>query len=78
MGVPGQIVAALADMFGSLLDAAFSRPPVGLLVITLAILAVSILPEGIREKARIAALAAFGLIVVVKVFWPSGWTAIFR
>jgi hypothetical protein len=65
-----QIVATIVDVFGSLVDAAFSRPPVGLLVVTLAILAVSLLPEDKREKARIAALTVFGLIVAVKIFWP--------
>jgi hypothetical protein len=78
MGVLGQIVSTLADVFNSLVDAAFSRPPVGLLVVTLAILAVSMLPEDKREKARIAAMAAIGLIVMVKIFWPSGWSGMPR
>ena len=72
MGVLEQIVSTIAEFLTSLVDAAFSRPPIGLLVVTLAILAVSMLPEDKREKARIAALAAFGLIVMVKIFWAPG------
>ncbi len=70
MEVIRQVGAAIVDVFRSLVDAAFSRPPVGLLVVTLAILAVSLLPEDKREKARIAALTVFGLIVAAKIFWP--------
>lgn len=78
MGVLGQVVSTLADALRSLADAAFSRPPVGLLVITLAILAISVMPEDKRDKARVAAAAAFGLIVMVKIFWPTGWSLLLR
>ena len=54
MGVLEQIVSTIAEFLTSLVDAAFSRPPIGLLVVTLAILAVSMLPEdsGKRPKSR--------------------------
>ena len=78
MGVLGQFVSTLADIFKSLVDAAFSRPPIGLLVITLAILAISVMPEDKRHKARMAAVTAFGLIVMVKIFWPAGWSLLLR
>ena len=78
MGIPGQIVSTLGDIFDSLVDAAFSKPPMGLLILTLVILAASLVPDDKREKARMAALAAFGLIVMVKLFWPSGWNLLLR
>jgi hypothetical protein len=76
MGFLDQIVSSLANVIDSLVDAAVSKPPVGLLVITLVIIAASILPESVRELARTAALAAAGLLVMVKILGPVGWSAI--
>ena len=78
MGVLGQFISTMAGVFRSLVDAAFSRPPIGLLVITLAILAISVMPEDKRDKARMGAVAAFALIVMVKIFWPAGWSLLVR
>jgi hypothetical protein len=69
VGVISHLASALGDIFDALVSAAFSSPPVGLLLLTVVILAASALPEDKREKARMAALAAIGLIVLVKIFW---------
>jgi hypothetical protein len=77
MGFLDQMVSSLGGAIDSLVDAAISKPPVGLLVITLVILAASILPESVRELARIAALVAAGLLVFAKILGPGGWSAVF-
>jgi hypothetical protein len=71
MGVLGQIFSMLVRTIDSLVDAAVLRPPVGLLVITLAILAASVLPERKREKAKLAAVVAAGLIVMLRILEPT-------
>jgi hypothetical protein len=72
MGSLGQIASMLVDGLNALVDAAILRPPVGLLFITLAILAASVVPESHREKAKMAAIIAAGLIVMFRILESVG------
>ena len=44
--------------------------PAGFLVLVFAVLMIAALPEGAREKMRLACLAAVGLIVSLSLTWP--------
>ena len=76
----------VADQIGlrvsALIDAAacpsVAGLPVGFLVLVLAVFASAALPDGAREKVRIAGTTAIGLIVSVKLSWPVNWLAIFE
>ena len=44
----------------------------------LAVLTIAALPEGARERMRLAGLTAVGLIVSLSLSWPVNWAAILR
>ena len=44
--------------------------PAGFLVLVFAVLMITALPEGAREKMRLGCLAAAGLIVSLSLTWP--------
>ena len=49
------------------------RPPIsprGSSLLVLAVLMITALPEGAREKMRLASLAAVGLIISLSLTWP--------
>jgi hypothetical protein len=65
-----QIGSALGDFLDAALHPSVANLPAGFLVLVLAVLTVAALPEGAREKMRLACLAAFGLIVSLSLTWP--------
>ena len=72
----------IGSMLGDLVDAVFhpsvASLPVGFLVLVLAVLTVAALPEGARERMRLAGLTTVGLIVSLSLTWPVNWAAILR
>jgi hypothetical protein len=82
--INGSKLMDVADQIGlrlsALIDAAacpsVADLPMGFLVLVLAVLASAALPDGAREKARIAGITAIGLIVSFKLSWPVNWSAI--
>ncbi len=44
--------------------------PAGFLVLVFAVLMIAAMPEGARQKVRLASLAAVGLIVSLSLTWP--------
>jgi hypothetical protein len=82
--INGSTLMDIADQIGSrlsaLIDAAACPSaadlPLGFFVLVLAVFAIAALPEGVREKVRIAGITAIGLIVSLKLFLPVNWSAI--
>jgi hypothetical protein len=72
----------IGSAFGGFLDAALhpsvAHLPAGFLVLILAVFAIVALPEGAREKMRLAFLTAIGLIVSLGLAWPLNWAALLR
>jgi hypothetical protein len=65
-----RIGSALGDFLDAALHPSVANLPAGFLVLVLAVLTVAALPEGARQKMRLACLAAFGLIVSLSLTWP--------
>jgi hypothetical protein len=65
-----QIVSALSDFSYAVLHPSVATLPAGFLVLVFAVLMIAALPEGAREKMRLASLAAAGLIVSLSLTWP--------
>jgi len=71
----------IGSIHGDLVDAVIhpvTNLPMGFLVLVLAVLTVAALPEGARQRMRLAGLTAFGLIVSLSLSWPVNWAAILR
>jgi hypothetical protein len=64
----------IGSTLGDFVDAAFhpsvANLPAGFLVLVFAVLLIAAMPEGAREKMRLAGLAAVGLIVSLSLTWP--------
>jgi hypothetical protein len=73
-----QIGSILRDFADAVIHPSVANLPMGFLVLVLAVLTVAALPEGAREKMRLAGLTAFGLIVSLSLSWPVNWAAILR
>jgi hypothetical protein len=78
MDIAGQI----GSSFGALIDAvacpSVANLPMAFLVLVLGTFAIATLPDGAREKVKIAGITAIGLIVSFKLFLPANWLAILR
>ena len=76
MDAINQIGSALGDLVDGMIHPSLASLPMGFLV--LAVLTVAALPEGARERMRLAGLTAFGLIISLSLSWPVNWAAILR
>jgi len=65
-----QISSTLGDFFYAVLHPSVANLPAGFLVLVFAVLIITALPEGAREKMRLACLAAFALVVSLSLTWP--------
>ena len=65
-----QINSALDDFIYAVLHPSVANLPAGFLVLVFAVLMITALPEGAREKMRLASLAAVGLILSLSLTWP--------
>jgi hypothetical protein len=78
MDAISKIGSALGDLIDAVIHPSVASLPMGFLVLILAVLTVAALPEGARERMRLAGLTAFGLIVSLSLSWPVNWGAILR
>jgi hypothetical protein len=78
MDAINQIGSALGDLIDGMIHPSLASLPMGFLVLVLAVLTVAALPEGARERMRLAGLTAFGLIISLSLSWPVNWAAILR
>ena len=65
-----QIGSTLSDFLDAVLHPSVANLPAGFLALVFAVLLIAAMPEGAREKMRMASLAAVGLIVSLSVTWP--------
>jgi hypothetical protein len=65
-----QIGSTLGDFIDAALHPSVANLPAGFLVLVFAVLMIAALPEGAREKVRLASLTAVGLIVSLSLTWP--------
>ena len=65
-----QICSALGDFIDAVFHPSVANLPAGFLVLVFAVLTIAALPEGARQKARLAGLTAVGLIVSLSLTWP--------
>jgi hypothetical protein len=65
-----QISSTLGDFIYAVFHPSVANLPAGFLALVLAVLMITALPEGAREKMRLASLAAVGLIISLSLTWP--------
>ena len=65
-----QIGSTLGDFIDAVFHPSVANLPAGFLVLVFAVLMIAAMPEGAREKMRLASLAAVGLIVSLTLTWP--------
>ena len=65
-----QIGSTLGDFIDAVFHPSVTNLPAGFLVLVLAVLLITALPEGARRKMRLAGLAAVGLVVSLSLTWP--------
>jgi hypothetical protein len=65
-----QIGSTLGDFIDAVFHPSVANLPAGFLVLVFAVLIIAALPEGAREKMRLACLAAVGLILSLSLTWP--------
>ncbi len=65
-----QLGSALGDFIYAVFHPSAANLPAGFLVLVFAVLMITALPEGAREKMRLGCLAAVALIVSLSVTWP--------
>ena len=65
-----QIGSTLGDFIDAVLHPSVGNLPAGFLVLVFAVLMIAALPEGARQKVRLASLTAVGLIVSLSLTWP--------
>jgi len=78
MDVVSQIGSFLGDLVEALLHPSAANLPAGFLVLIVAVFAIAALPEGARERMRLAGLTTFGLMVSLSLSWPVNWAAMLR
>jgi hypothetical protein len=78
MDFNSQIGLILGDVVDAVIHPSVASLPIGFLVLVLAVLTIAALPEGARERMRLAGLTAVGLIVSLSLSWPVNWAAILR
>ena len=72
-----QISSTIGDFINAAIHPSVANLPAGFLILVFAVVTIAALPEGAREKMRLASLAAVGLIVSLSLTWPVT-TAILR
>jgi hypothetical protein len=65
-----QISSTLGDFVETVVHPSVANLPAGFLVLVFAVLMITALPEGAREKMRLGSLAAVGLIISLSLTWP--------
>ena len=65
-----QISATIGELIYAGLHPSVANLPALFLVLIFAVLMIAALPEGAREKMRLASLAAAGLILSLSLTWP--------
>jgi len=65
-----QLGSTLGDFAYAVFHPSVSNLPAGFLVLVVAVLTIAALPEGARERMRLAGLATVGLIVSLSLTWP--------
>ena len=65
-----QISSTLGGFIDAVLHPSVANLPAGFLVLVFAVLMLAALPEGARQKVRLAGLTAVGLIVSLSLTWP--------
>ena len=65
-----QIGSTLGDFIDAVIHPSVANLPAGFLVLVFAVLMIAALPEGAREKMRLASLAAVGLVLSLSLTWP--------
>jgi hypothetical protein len=70
MGTLDQIGSTLGDFVDAVFHPSVANLPAGFLVLVFAVLMIAALPEGARQKVRLAGLTAVGLIVSLSLTWP--------
>jgi hypothetical protein len=65
-----QISSTLGDFIDAVFHPSVANLPAGFLALVFAVLIIAALPEGARQKMRLASLAAAGLIVSLSLTWP--------
>jgi hypothetical protein len=65
-----QISSTLGDFIDAVIHPSVANLPAGFLVLVFAVLMIAALPEGARQKVRLASLTAVGLIVSLSLTWP--------
>jgi hypothetical protein len=78
MDVADQIGSRLSALMDAVGCPSVAELPIGFLVLVLAVFTSVALPEGAREKVRIAGITAIALIVSIKLSSPVDWLAILR
>ena len=78
--MPGldQIGSILGDSIDAVLHPSVANLPAGFLILVFVVLMIAALPEGARQKVRLASLTAFGLIVSLSLTGPLNWAAMIR
>jgi hypothetical protein len=70
MGTVDQIGSTLGGFIDAALHPSVDNLPAGFLVLVFAVLMIAALPEGARQKARLAGFTAAGLILSLSLTWP--------
>ena len=65
-----QISSTFGDFIDAVLHPSVANLPAGFLVLVFAVLMITALPEGARQKVRLASLTAVGLVVSLSLTWP--------
>jgi hypothetical protein len=73
-----QIGSTLGDLIDAALHPSVANLPAGFLVLVLAAFGLAALPDGARQKVRLAALTTVGLIISLSLSLPVSWAAMLR
>ncbi len=65
-----QISSTIGDFIDAVMHPSVANLPAGFLVLVFAVLMIAAMPEGARQKVRLASLTAVGLIVSLSLTWP--------
>ena len=70
MYVFDQIISTTGDFINAAIHPSVANLPAMFLLLVFAVLMIAAMPEGARQKMRLASLAAVGLIVSLTLTWP--------
>jgi hypothetical protein len=65
-----QIGSIFGDFIDAVLHPSVKNLPAGFLALVFVVLMIATMPEGARQKVRLAGLTAVGLIVSLSLTWP--------